>query len=198
MGLAAILGDVATWVTGIATLILIYIGFLQIKNERESRIKNDLQINLQKRREQAEKVACWIIGETDDDHGHWIWVAILNQSTQPIYQAIANLTIIRHTGEVVGNDTLGNACIGLVPPGKGFIAISALYAGHFRRAESELAFRDSAGVNWVRKANGELWEIGEDTVFYYNIDLPAGWQGLMTEPPDELNLNDMAISSKRS
>jgi hypothetical protein len=73
-------GDVATWVTGIATILLFVIGFMQIQTERKARIRREKELENQGRREQAELISAWIASE---DYGHQ-WVAILNQSMQPI------------------------------------------------------------------------------------------------------------------
>jgi hypothetical protein len=90
MGNGLIWGDVATWVTGIATIALFIIGFLQIRNERLSRIKREAEIEVRNRRNQAEQISSWIVKE--DQHGSWI--AILNQSPQPIYQVIVNVVVV--------------------------------------------------------------------------------------------------------
>ncbi len=53
-------GDIATWFTGIITLGLFIIGFLQIRNERIARMKSEKELELRSVRSQAEKISTWI------------------------------------------------------------------------------------------------------------------------------------------
>ncbi len=82
-------GDVATWVTGIATILLfaatlglVLVGFKQIEIEREARAKReaaDLEMHM---RAQAELISAWFEGETvDRASGFWQWIAVANEST---------------------------------------------------------------------------------------------------------------------
>jgi hypothetical protein len=63
----------------------------------------------------------------------------------------------------------------------------------FRRPGIEIAFKDTSGRNWVRKANGELSEIEKSTVEYYKVGLPTSWSGLAADmPPTEtINQNNL-------
>jgi hypothetical protein len=180
----AIWGDVATWVTGIATIALFVIGFLQIRNERNSRIKRELEVANQTKRSQAEKIAAWVTLEVAGEDGRpYQWVEIINESNQPIYQVIVALAAVGQMGQThaVDNDV---SRVGLVPPGKAFTVLSVLYHGMGRRPGAEIGFHDAAGNKWIRKANGELCEIDISTVEYYEVDLPTDWPGYYRELPD--------------
>jgi hypothetical protein len=107
-------GDIATWVTGIATIALFIIGFIQIRNERQLRVKSEKEHELGVRRDQAENISSWIVKENQAG----IWVAILDQSPQPIYQVIVNVVIIGQLGEAGGYlAPAGQVCIAVAPPG---------------------------------------------------------------------------------
>jgi hypothetical protein len=177
-------GDVATWVTGIATIALFVIAFIQIRTERQARIKRERDSESKAQREQAELISSWIVLETDV-----VWVAILNQSPQPVYQMIVSIFAIGQSGDHLrGEIPAGQVCVGVVPPGQGYVGLLAPYQGMFRRPGVEIAFRDKAGMNWIRKPWGELAEIGMDTLEYYQVDLPARWEGLCSELPEGKDL----------
>jgi hypothetical protein len=91
-------GDVATWVTGIATILLFVIGFLQIRNERRSRIKSEKKQEDRQKRSQAELVSCWRVKENREGS----WLAVLNHSHQPIYQVIVSVARLGQLGDSMG------------------------------------------------------------------------------------------------
>jgi hypothetical protein len=175
-------GDVATWVTGLVTFGLFVIGFVQINNERKLRKKNEKELEFRHNREQAEKISGWIVKETPSLTA---WVAIINQSPQPIYELI--VTIVRLGSSGVPSGIPGREDrkqIDVAPPGKGYVEVGAHYQGMFHRPGVEIAFRDVAGKNWVRESDGKLMEIEKSTLEYYNIELPTGWVSLKTEIPE--------------
>jgi hypothetical protein len=177
MSFSANWGDIATWFTGIITLGLFIIGFLQIRTERMSRIKNDKETLIRNKREQAEHFSAWISIETPDG----LRIAILNNSSHPVYQVIINVAIVGQAGDLSDLVPDAQVCIAVAPPGQGFIVVAANYHGMHRRAGVEIAFRDAAGNNWVRKATGQLLEIDTSTIEYYDVPLPTGWINLETE-----------------
>ncbi len=182
-------GDMATWVTGGATILLFIVGFWQIRNERISRTKREKETENQKKRSQAELISSWIVAETADKEGPSQWIAIQNQSSQPIYQVIVSVVAVPESGKGTyrgGPIQEDQVHIAIAPPGKGYTTIHSQYGGMFRRPGVEIAFQDAAGNSWVRKAMGELLEIEMSTVGYYNIDLPAGWTGLLPVLPPEI------------
>jgi hypothetical protein len=190
-----ILGDIATWVTGIATIALFVIGFIQIRNERISRVKIEIEKEILKGRAQAELISCWYAKEFQDE----TWIAVLNNSPQPIYQVIVSRVQINQVGDSFGEYTDGGVLgvslappgmqkqIEIAPPGIGYISLRQFIAGMHHRTGFEISFSDSAGRNWVRKPNGELIQITESPISYYKIQFPIGWYNLQTNlPPDEI------------
>jgi hypothetical protein len=179
-------GDIATWVTGIATIALFIIGFLQIRNERKMRIKSEKELEFHNKRKQAEHISSWVIRESPLGS---LLLAILNQSLQPVYQVIVTIMALGQEGEPKGYNLAGQVCIAVAPPGLGYIIVEADYHGMFRRPGVEIAFRDTAGRNWVRKANGGILEIEKSTLEYYGISLPANWRELTNDLPQAETLD---------
>lgn len=182
------LGDLATWFTGIITFALFIIAFIQIRNERIARIKSEKELEIREKRDQAEHISCWFIKETSTKHGDWDWVAILNQSSQPIYNVIVSMVALNQIGENLTTISPHIACIDIMPPGQGYVAIEALRFGHpgHSRAGVEIAFKDIFGNNWIRKPDGEmLSQLEKSTIEYYGIDLPASWQGIVDVMPKD-------------
>lgn len=166
-------GDLATWFTGVITLGLFIIGFVQIRNERVLRTKNEAELLRRKKREQAEQISAWISGE--DENG--VRIEVLNASSQLVYQMVVNVVIVGQEGDLSGGPA-GQACIAVAPPGEGYTVVATDYHGMHRRPGVEFAFRDTAGNNWVRKPDGQLIEIQTSTIRYYNVTLPTSWRTL--------------------
>ena len=189
-------GDLATWVTGFITLGLLIVALIQIRNEREARNKREKELEIRKEREQAEHISCWMVRHgqyyvrQDDRRVEIEWVAVLNQSTQPVYQVIINIVRISHDdrGQLQeGTESRVRSCVSVVPPGLGYIELPSPSYGMSHRFGVEIGFKDSAGRSWVRKADGDLLEIEKPPVEYYNVILPTGWQIPQTEiPPDDV------------
>jgi hypothetical protein len=171
-------GDVATWVTGIATIALFVVGFIQISTERKSRMKSES-------RAQAELVSCWIVKEDQD----LTWIVVQNYSSQPIYEVVVSRVRVGQLGdsleEYIGG---GQRYIPIAPPGTGYVWVHQFTIGMMHHTGFEIAFRDTVGRNWVRKPNGELSQIKESPVAYYKISLPLGWTELLTSLPSDNSL----------
>ena len=178
-------GDVATWVTGIATIALFVIAFWQIRVERAARRQAEEDRLSALRRSQAEHVAGWIAGEGFDDLGPFLWVAIRNQSLQPIYHLVVHGIVLANDGTpIVSPSPESQARIAIVPPGEGYVAIHLDYAGMFKRPGIEMAFHDAANRYWLRRTNGELVEMETSPVVHYDISLPTDWGMLLDELPE--------------
>lgn len=183
-------GDVATWVAGVGTIATFIVALLQIKTERDARIKREKETHVRKMRDQAEHVSSWILKESPD-HSK-VWIAVSNQSTRPVYQVIVSLVMIQGSGPRDGKDTPSTEQVHLsvAPPGVIYVSIPANYHGMNRHPGIEIAFKDALGKCWVRKGSGDLVEIEKTPVEYYAIDLPTSWQfGEVELPNDEQRKN---------
>ena len=177
-------GDVATWVTGIATIALFIIGFWQIRNEREARLRAEAERLSAVRRNQAEHVAVWIAGESFDELGSVLWVAVRNQSLQPIYHLVIHGIVLCNDGTPSHGPTPESQVrIDVAPPGEGYAPIHLDYAGMHHRAGIEIAFQDAANRPWLRKTTGELLALDTSPALFYEIDQPTGWESLLPDVP---------------
>lgn len=177
-------GDVATWVTGITSIALFIVAFWQIRIERKARKHAQDERLLDERRYQAERIAGWIAGESHDEHGTVLWIAIRNQSLQPIYHLVIHGLVLSNTGTpIIDPRSDHQTRIAVVPPGFGYASLRLDYAGMFKRPGIEIAFQDVANRYWLRKTNGVLEELETSPVEYYKIDLPTGWDILVDEIP---------------
>lgn len=114
------------------------------------------------------------------------WVAVNNQSAQPVYQVIVILCAISPMGDSVRVERpIGRACVGVVPPGRGYIQLGAAYHGMHRRPGIEIGFQDHLGQAWARQPWGELIQLSVPTVVHYYVSLPTSWIGLEAEIPDQ-------------
>ena len=178
-------GDVATWVTGVATIALFIVALIQIRNERLARIAMEKELTVSKTHDQANRISCWLVKVSKDKFGEWFWVSVSNQSTQPIYNVVVSAVGLRQTGENIDIPAPHRVSIDIVPPGQGYIPIQALQFGHpgHSRVGIEIGFTDILGVTWIRQANGELKMIKTSALEFYDIVLPANWQSLENELP---------------
>ena len=162
------LGDIATWFSGIITLGLFIIGYVQIRQERIARKKNEENLLINKKREQAEQISCWV--ETNEyDH---VWIAVSNQSRLPVYQSIFRWSSIKNEYKETCQVFEYEAFIIMVPPGIGYIDGQTMWSSNI---VIEFAFRDAAGNNWVRKFDGTLTEIQELPLNYYSPNIAVRW-----------------------
>jgi len=84
-------GDVATWVTGVTSILLFIVAFWQIRLERSARRAAEAERSIAERRDQAERIAAWIETEFPGEHDQMMCVAVSNQSLQPIYHVVGIL-----------------------------------------------------------------------------------------------------------
>jgi hypothetical protein len=173
------LGDWATIITGLATIALIVVGFIQIKNERNARKKREKEIELQRKRDQAEKISCWIAGSNVGGGGPEETIIVMNQSLQPVYEVVIAIVALGGSGGLKGYDEEDMFTVAVVPPGKGKTSHPAHYQGMMRRPGLEIAFIDAFGKNWVRKYNGELTEILISPIEHFKLTVPRAWKILL-------------------
>lgn len=182
-------GDVATWVTGIATIALFVVAFWQINIERAERKRQNKEAVDRQKRDQAEHITSWIVGESKEVQDNpRAWIAILNQSAMPVYDVVISMVMVQGSGsrEGIGTPQGYRVSLSVVSPGKSFTSVAATYHGMHRHPGIEIAFKDVAGISWVRKANGDLLNIEQSTITYYGLDLPVGWQRPQINLPQAL------------
>jgi hypothetical protein len=173
------LGDWATIITGLATVALFIVGFIQIKNERIARKNREEETELQRKRDQAEKISCWITGGGGGGGAGPEEIIIMNQSLQPVYEVVIAIVALGGSGGLKGYDEEDMFTVAVVPPGKGKASHQAHYQGMMLRPGLEIAFIDAFGKNWVRKYNGKLIEIPISPIEHYKLTVPRAWKILL-------------------
>jgi hypothetical protein len=180
-----------TALAALGTVGTLMAALWQINTERNARQRLERQAEQRERRGQAERISAWIAlgarasapGQPVDDEGARTWIALLNRSKEPVYQAVASLVLIQGAGPRTGKETRPEyrATLSVIPPGRYYIDVAGGWAGMSARPGVELAFTDCAGTHWVRAANGDLTQIEKAAVDYYELGLPQAWSIPVTD-----------------
>jgi len=169
--------DPATWLASIGTVGVLLLGLLQyIRNSRlsEKRVHE----------EQAKNVTAWVVSNV----GQEAWLAISNQSKNPIYEVILTLVPFEGAGDPTGKATLINfrAFLSVVPPGLYYARTDGNTGMHFH-ASASAAFTDSVGASWIRDGRGKLEEIKKLPTDYFGLPRPLSWTYPVAKIPKKQN-----------
>lgn len=167
---------VREWLVLAAAVIAVAVGYQQIGDERAARRAVEDRIARGEVRAQAERVAAWIAG--DEDAG--MEAVLANRSDQPVYQVIAWRVAAYGAGAHKGQelDELSGELrtFAALPPGEYKTLFSPGFHGMGLRPGIELAFRDQAGVTWIRFADGRLKRVRVSPIDFYGINEAQGWE----------------------
>jgi hypothetical protein len=135
-------------------------ALVQIKTERDERKRLARRMAEREQRRQAETISGWLA----DDAEMRTSIALSNQSEAPVYMAIVSLVMVQGSGPRFGEEMgshLGGyrATLSVIPPGRCFTTVEGGWGGMSKRAGVEIAFTDTAGRHWIRRANGALEEL---------------------------------------
>lgn len=164
-------GDVPTWLAAIGTIGAVIAALCLARSDGIRRER-------QQRRHQAELVTAWL-GSEDTFGGHIRQsIVIQNSSPQSVYLLVASLVAAQGAfrDTAVGDARAFRATVGQVPPGKYETHVSSPGHGMHVKLAIELAFRDAAGVCWLRRGNGSLEDISEDPIALYQLPRPISWE----------------------
>jgi hypothetical protein len=163
-------GDVPTWLAAIGTIGAVIVALCLARSDGIRREK--LQ-----RRHQAELVTAWL-GSEETSGGHVRQSIVIQKSSpQSVYLLVASLVAkggFRDTA--LGDARKFRATVGQVPPGRYERHVRSPGHGMHVKLAIELAFRDAAGVCWLRRGNGSLEDISEDPIALYQLPRPIGWE----------------------
>lgn len=155
---------------------------IQLAGERKRR-------NASQRREQADAVAAWITSDWmhHRDDGKQT-IALLNSSSQPVYQAIIHLVFVQGgptTGLEMDEQMPGyRAAVLVIPPGRHHLTMNELFHHMHRRHGVEIAFTDRSGRYWQRDAVGRLIELPSTPPDFYSLSLPIDWGSVEELEPE--------------
>ena len=161
------IGDLASWVAGVATVITLIVALLQIFLDRLSRQKKDT-------RKQAEQISAYIAKETMTRKTK---IVLSNLSSEPAYEAI--ISIVAFQGAGISKDEFPNeytSVLSVIPPGKSYVHVSGDYHGMSFHPAVEIAFKDVKGNYWLRNGRGDLNKIRKSPVNFYGFKLPLSWE----------------------
>lgn len=167
------------WLILFAAVIAGLVGWQQIEDERNARKEAERDTLRLERRAQAEEIAAW---QGVADSRSLMPVIISNSSQHPVYQAVVSRVAVEgsgaHTGRQIPEEIAfqEQQTVLVIPPGRTRIDFDVGFGGMGRVLGFEIAFKDQAGRNWVRYANGSLKEIEQRPIGYYGLDRPVLWR----------------------
>jgi hypothetical protein len=172
------LGDLATWLAAIGTVAAFFLAFGQLESERRHRRQETTEA-------QARKISAWVAKEESSKtkgRPPVAWIAVLNDSNEPVYEVIATIVRFPHlpqrdgTQEGQGVPLDFRGFLSVVPPGKSYVSVSGGYRGmHFQPAV-EVAFKDSNGKPWLRTRSGGCFKLKQGPIEFYKFQPPMSWQ----------------------
>jgi hypothetical protein len=203
---APVWGDVATWVTGLATVATLFFGIFQWFRLRAQSIAERAAKAEEERRAQARTVYAYL-ADTRSGPARALLVPpavrVGNMSNEPVYAVVVHLVYMDGDKPGSGEETERNIrqilrTLSSVAPGVAEAAarpvptqlravIQTLPHGNYELDLQvqqdypgvEISFTDAAGRYWVRRVTGELTEREADALDHYGIDIPVDYAQLI-------------------
>jgi hypothetical protein len=156
------------WVAGLAFIAVagwvtcVFVALRHLRGERRMRTPAEP-------RAQAERVSVWPEPKADPQP-----IALLNRSDEPVYEAVATFVFIDGSGPTRGEEVSPELAarrvrVGMIPPGRWRACVDGGWDGMYSRLGVEVAFTDSAGAHWVRRADGRLEQIPRSAPDYFGL-----------------------------
>src|SRR5262249_10342685 len=154
----------------VGTLVALTVG--RIRDKADARLRAD--------RAQAEAISGWYGGtETRTaamrpEEVPRTKMYVLNRSDAPVYRAVVTLAFLSgsppKTGEQWVQQTGGlhsSRAVGALPPGQWRFYVGSGWGASGARPGVEVAFTDTGGRHWIRRADGRLDSIEADAMTHY-------------------------------
>ena len=162
--------DCAAWAAALGTVFETVLTALNLRREARWRREDERQRSENEKREQAARIAAWILtdqksGQTKEDI-----IRISNQSFSPVYCCVATFVVNEQDGDHYPAEFRRK--LTTLPPGEWHLTAPKGWRGMCARPGVEIAFTDAHGVHWIRNAVGQLHESPIDAIKHYGIELP--------------------------
>ena len=162
--------DCAAWAAALGTVFATVLTALNLRREARWRREDERQRSENEKREQAARIAAWILtdqksGQTKEDI-----IRISNQSFSPVYCCVATFVVNEQDGDHYPAEFRRK--LTTLPPGEWHLTAPKGWRGMCARPGVEIAFTDAHGVHWIRNAVGQLHESPIDAIKHYEIKLP--------------------------
>ena len=162
--------DCAAWAAALGTVFATVLTALNLRREARWRREDERQRSENEKREQAARIAAWILtdqksGQTKEDI-----IRISNQSFSPVYCCVATFVVNEQDGDHYPAEFRRK--LTTLPPGEWHLTAPKGWRGMCARPGVEIAFTDAHGVHWIRNAVGQLHESPIDSIKHYGIELP--------------------------
>lgn len=155
--------DCAAWAAALGTIFATVLTALNLRREARWRREDE-------KREQATRIAAWILTDQKSGPTKEDIIRISNQSSSPAYRCVAVFVINEQDGSHYPAEY--RRILTALPPGEWQLAAPKGWRGMCARPGVEIAFTDAHGVHWIRNAVGQLQESPVDAIKHYEIELP--------------------------
>lgn len=166
------LGDLATWLTGLATSGAWAVALITLHRGRRAREASDAERQDGERREQATKISAWHGGSRSEDIDDLV---ALNASDVPVYNVVVSMVFAQGAAARLGEEVQNpddHICCAILPPGKWWVPAPGGWGGMYRHPAAEIAFTDATGLHWVRRGDGTLEELKDSPFDHFKISRP--------------------------
>jgi hypothetical protein len=167
--------SVRDWLILFAAVVAAFVGWQQIADERHARKASEQRLLRETSRAQAEKISAWI----NADHEFSMNAALANRSNQPVYQVVIWRVAAYGAGARSGRELDESSgeyrTFATLPPGRYTTFFGPGFHGMGLKPGVEIAFRDQAGITWVRSADGLLRRSDSSPADFYGLAEPQAW-----------------------
>jgi hypothetical protein len=167
--------SVRDWLILFAAVAAAFVGWQQIADERNARKAGEERLLREARRSQAERISAWI----NADNEFSMDATLANRSDQPVYQVIiwrvAAYGAGAHSGRELDEASGEYRTFATLPPGRYTTFFEPGFHGMGLKPGVEIAFRDQAGITWIRSGDGLLRRTTLSPVDFYGLAEPQAW-----------------------
>ena len=199
----------ATTPAAIAAIVAGYFAFgafrqqneqlkLAMLQERDRRADRAVEVD-ETRKRQARLISAWVDAYTpvrDEWSGTDMTpLFIANTSGEPVYNIVATLVLVQGAGAPQRGEDWARrhqekhdtpmTTAAILPPGRWRVLVRGTHwtSGMGLRAAAEVAFTDRAGAHWIRRGTGDLEELDEPPIQYFERHGFYGPHELVTPEP---------------